>query len=126
MGSFPKLQVKNGQPFHFVNGSILTLKAEISGRKDPIHLEMVSDLSTESFLDALQWVTVRRGNFKNIYCGNGRDFIEARNQRQAIHPLLSEKKSQQKITYLTFKKLCTVTSRIETIFNSRPITRIIA
>nr|XP_033323534.1 uncharacterized protein LOC117218909 [Megalopta genalis] len=45
-----------------------------------VHLELVSDLTTEAFLAALNRLFSRRGRSKNIYSDNATNFIGAKNE----------------------------------------------
>ncbi|GFW22081.1 integrase catalytic domain-containing protein [Trichonephila clavipes] len=67
-----------------------------------IHLEIVSDLTTEAFLAALKRFVDRRGRPIEIHSDNGRNFVSANNELRKIHKAL-------------FKV------QIETVLNSRPI-----
>ncbi|XP_039312876.1 uncharacterized protein LOC113004888 [Solenopsis invicta] len=42
-----------------------------------VHIELVEDLTAESFIAALKRFTARRGKIKNIYSDNGRNFVGA-------------------------------------------------
>ncbi|XP_062557644.1 uncharacterized protein LOC134222513 [Armigeres subalbatus] len=53
-----------------------------------VHLELVSDLSTDRFLQALRRFVARRGRCNNIYSDNGTNFVGARNQMQDLLKLL--------------------------------------
>ncbi|XP_053973204.1 uncharacterized protein LOC128873578 [Hylaeus volcanicus] len=53
-----------------------------------IHIEVVSDLSTDSFLGALRRFVGRRGVPTNIYSDNGTNFVEANNQLHEAYALL--------------------------------------
>ncbi|XP_062537997.1 uncharacterized protein LOC134206311 [Armigeres subalbatus] len=53
-----------------------------------VHLELVSDLSTDRFLQALRRFVARRGLCTNIYSDNGTNFVGARNQLKDLLKLL--------------------------------------
>lgn len=59
-----------------------------------LHLEVASDLSTESFLAALKRFTARRGKPNEIFSDNGRNFIGAKNELLQLVKFL---KDQRKI-----------------------------
>ncbi|XP_063363566.1 uncharacterized protein LOC134652324 [Cydia amplana] len=57
-----------------------------------IHLEVVSDLSTEAFILCLRRFVSRRGRPEVIYCDNGKNFVGAHNElgrvlRSSRHPV---------------------------------------
>lgn len=49
-----------------------------------IHLELVSDLTTEGFIAAFRRFTARRGHCSNIYCDNGTNFVGAARELERI------------------------------------------
>lgn len=49
-----------------------------------VHIELVEDLSTESFIAALKRFISRRGRVKNFYSDNGRNFVGADRELQAL------------------------------------------
>lgn len=51
-----------------------------------VHLEVVSDMTTKKFLEALQRFVARRGLISHVYSDNGTTFVGATNQlkRDAI------------------------------------------
>lgn len=49
-----------------------------------VHLEVVSDLSTNSFILSLRRFISRRGKPKTIYCDNGTNFVGASNELQRM------------------------------------------
>jgi len=49
-----------------------------------IHLELISDLTTEMFLNALKRFISRRGKCDSILSDNGKNFLGARNVMQRI------------------------------------------
>ncbi len=65
-----------------------------------VHLEMLEDLSTDSFINALRCFISLRGAVCKLYCDQGRNFIGARNElkealkqcdNQALQTFLAEK-----------------------------------
>ncbi|GFW72672.1 integrase catalytic domain-containing protein [Trichonephila clavipes] len=76
--------------------------ADILSRVKAIHLEIVSDLTTEAFLAALKQFVARRGQPIEIHSDNGRNFVAASNELRKI-----------------LKALFKV--QIEALLNSRPI-----
>lgn len=67
-----------------------------------VHLELVSDLSTTTFLSALRRFIARRGKCVNIYSDNRTNFVGASHELQALTNLLKESQHQQQVnTFLT-------------------------
>ncbi|XP_075210414.1 uncharacterized protein LOC142317751 [Lycorma delicatula] len=62
-----------------------------------IHLELVQELTTKSFLAALSRFTSRRGNCIQIFSDNAKNFIGARNKLRDIYVLLSSKDHQDTV-----------------------------
>ena len=50
-----------------------------------VHLEVVSDMTTEAFIAALKRLIARRGMCRNMYSDNGSNFIGANNELREIH-----------------------------------------
>ncbi|XP_055603915.1 uncharacterized protein LOC129752147 [Uranotaenia lowii] len=55
-----------------------------------VHLELVGDLSTPSFLCALRRFIGRRGFPSDIYSDNGKNFVGGNNELQALHHFMKE------------------------------------
>ncbi|XP_055543605.1 uncharacterized protein LOC129729146 [Wyeomyia smithii] len=62
-----------------------------------IHLELVTSLTTEGFLQALLRFVGRRGNVSDIYSDNGTNFIGAKRELQELFQLLKSQILQEKI-----------------------------
>ncbi|XP_055678141.1 uncharacterized protein LOC129786910 [Lutzomyia longipalpis] len=62
-----------------------------------VHLEMVTDLSSEAFIAALTRFTARRGKPSDIYCDNATNFVGAAGKLKEIRKFLLEKDNQEKI-----------------------------
>lgn len=62
-----------------------------------VHIEVVSDLSTKSFLNALKRMSGRRNTPCDIYCDNATNFVGASNQLQELKQFLFTKVTQQEI-----------------------------
>lgn len=54
-----------------------------------VHIEIASDLSTETFLDAFKRFLARRGPVSIMYSDNGTNFIGAKRQLDELYDLLS-------------------------------------
>lgn len=70
-----------------------------------IHIELVGDLTTESFLGALKRFISRRGHVLNLYSDNGTNFVGASRelgkfiQTKTFRDTVSDSLSNQKITW---------------------------
>ncbi|XP_055543002.1 uncharacterized protein LOC129728580 [Wyeomyia smithii] len=62
-----------------------------------VHMEHVTDLSTERFLQALRRFFARRGRSSDIYSDNGTNFVGARNQLRELFALLKDPQHQQAV-----------------------------
>lgn len=63
-----------------------------------VHMELVSDLSTERFLQALRRFIARRGRCSDIFSDNGTNFVGASNQLRELAKLLKEKEHREKVS----------------------------
>jgi len=129
-----------------------------------IHLEIVSDLTTDAFLNAFKRFISRRGKPINVYSDNATNFVGANKELEKLRELFSQEQerrsimnyaSSEGITWhfiparaphfgglwesavksikthfyktaaeasMTFEEASTLTSEIEAILNSRPLT----
>ncbi|XP_046869332.1 uncharacterized protein LOC124461975 [Drosophila willistoni] len=78
-----------------------------------IHLELVTDLSTDSFLAALRRFVSLRGKCNKIYSDNGTNFIGAKRYLDEMQKLLA---SQPHI-----EKMRTLLAQVSAVVNSRPL-----
>ncbi|XP_055527359.1 uncharacterized protein LOC129719980 [Wyeomyia smithii] len=60
-----------------------------------VHLELVTDLSTDRFLQALRRFVARRGRCSDIYSDNGTNFVGARNKLQEFLKLLRNQRHHE-------------------------------
>lgn len=62
-----------------------------------MHIEAVSDLSSDAFLAALKRMIGRRGLPKEIYCDNATNFVGAQSKLKELHKLFFDRKTQSSI-----------------------------
>ncbi|KYN45073.1 hypothetical protein ALC56_00547 [Trachymyrmex septentrionalis] len=107
MGNLPAARVHEMVPF--ANTGIDSCGPFHIKKIKAVHLEVVSDLSSEEgFLAAMRRFIARRE--AHVYSDNGTNFVGANNQRVIGDSLF------------TFEELNTFTIEVERILNSRPIT----
>ena len=63
-----------------------------------VHLELVSDLTTEAFIACLRRFVARRGKPTNIWSDHGTNFIGAARQLNELYTFLKEKKTTEVIS----------------------------
>ncbi|XP_031333712.1 uncharacterized protein LOC116163752 isoform X1 [Photinus pyralis] len=63
-----------------------------------IHLEVVSDMTTEAFIAALKRFTARRGRCQHIYSDNGTNFVGASKILEQVQPIVQGKDVQEEST----------------------------
>ncbi|XP_062557524.1 uncharacterized protein LOC134222387 [Armigeres subalbatus] len=63
-----------------------------------VHLELVTDLSTERFLQALRRFIARRGRPSDIYSDNGTNFVGARNQLTELFRMFKDNQHHDRVT----------------------------
>ncbi|XP_037929718.1 uncharacterized protein LOC119664260, partial [Teleopsis dalmanni] len=62
-----------------------------------VHLEVVSDLTTDAFIGSLKRFIARRGHCKNLFCDNATNFVGASNQLLELADSIQTSKAQEKI-----------------------------
>ncbi|XP_018367879.1 PREDICTED: uncharacterized protein LOC108764239 [Trachymyrmex cornetzi] len=94
-------------PFHIRSGQLRNAKivkayvaAFVCLSTKAVHIELVSDLSTEAFLNALKRFMARRGKVRHIYSDNGTNFQGASNTLKELYYMLLSKDHQDKLNYL--------------------------
>ncbi|XP_076660965.1 uncharacterized protein LOC143364560 [Halictus rubicundus] len=71
-----------------------------------IHLELVSDLTTEAFIAALRRFIARRGFCVSLHSDNGTNFVGAQNKLKELRELLKSDDHNQKVqTFLADKSI---------------------
>lgn len=108
MGNLPSQRTTPSRPFSNVGvdfaGPILTKQIDGRGKKfqksyiavfvcmavKAIHLEVVSDLSTKSFLNALKRFSSRRGRPSDIFSDNGTTFVGANRELKEFYNFLKD------------------------------------
>ncbi|KMQ86241.1 hypothetical protein RF55_14823 [Lasius niger] len=55
-----------------------------------VHIELVSDMSSETFINALKRFMARRGKVSHIYSDNGTNFVGASKELQELYNLLKD------------------------------------
>ncbi|CAK9798625.1 hypothetical protein ANTPLA_LOCUS1703 [Anthophora plagiata] len=68
-----------------------------------IHLEVVSDMTTEAFIAALKRFIARRGLCRNLYSDNGTNFIGANNELMETYQALQ--RDDKVLNFLTGKEI---------------------
>ncbi|GFW71555.1 transposable element Tc3 transposase [Trichonephila clavipes] len=94
-----------------------------------IHLEIVSDLTTEAFLAALKRFVARRGRPIEIHSDNGRNFVGANNELRKIFKTLFKVTMEEIMDFLSKEQIkwnfnppsAPHFVQIEAVLNSRPI-----
>ncbi|XP_076661056.1 uncharacterized protein LOC143364804 [Halictus rubicundus] len=121
MGNLPAARVTEGRPF--INSGIdycgpffikerqfrnrtrvkVYVAVFICFATKAVHLEVVSDLTTEAFIAALKRFIARLGMCKNLYSDNGTNFVGANNELTELHQTLS--KDEKFNHFLTSKSI---------------------
>lgn len=127
MGSLPKERLTAVRPFHIVGVDFCgPFNIKVSRIRKPlitkgyialfvcfatkaIHVELVSDLTTEAFLACLKRFIGRRGMPVNIFCDNAKTFKGTENELNKLHDLFNSKKHVDEVqnycvpNYIKFK-----------------------
>ncbi|GFW55249.1 DUF1758 domain-containing protein [Trichonephila clavipes] len=101
MGDLPTHRVTPSRPFSVCGvdyaGPITIL------RYRALHLELVSDLTSEAFSASLKCFCARRGALKHIYCDNDTTFVGARRKLQEIFKFVSKLNENEHFCYFLSK-----------------------
>lgn len=62
-----------------------------------VHLEVVGDMTTSSFIGALKRFIARRGRVTAIYSDNGKNFVGAQNELKEFYKFVSQTPNQKEI-----------------------------
>lgn len=117
MGPYPRDRVLQARPFENVGvdycGPFLLKENKFRNKSavksyvvvfvrfaiKAVHLELVTDLTTESCLAALKRFFSRRGESKNVYSDNGTNFVGTKNEILRIRALLLSSEHNEKISH---------------------------
>ncbi|XP_078051680.1 uncharacterized protein LOC144477814 [Augochlora pura] len=115
MGNLPKARVNEDRPFNNVGVDycgpfyIKEKKFRNRGRVKvyvavfvclavkAVHMELVSDMTTEGFLAALRRFIARRGKCQAIHSDNGTNFVGASRELDELYELLNSQEHQKKV-----------------------------
>lgn len=68
-----------------------------------VHLELVSDLSTEAFINALRRFIARRGKVSHMYSDNATNFVGASRELKELYALLDSEEAKSEILEYSVK-----------------------
>ncbi|XP_068965518.1 uncharacterized protein [Bombus flavifrons] len=124
MGNLPEARVTESRPFTHVGvdycGPFYIKEKRDRNRRQvkvyvaificlavkAVHIELVGDLTSESFIAALRRFIARRGFCSTIHSDNGSNFIGANNELKELHELLkSEDHNERVTTFLANKQI---------------------
>ena len=115
MGNLPEARVTQGRPFIRIGvdycGPFFIKEKKFRNKNHvkvygavficlatkAVHLEIVSDLTTEGFLLALRRFTSRRGRCSDLYSDNGLNFVGANNELKELSKLLQSREHNDKV-----------------------------
>ncbi|GFS77592.1 integrase catalytic domain-containing protein [Trichonephila clavipes] len=89
-------QIKGYHNVEYIKRKIATINGEI---EVTLHLELVSDLTSEAFIASLKRFCARREAPKHIYCDNGTTFVGARRKLQEIFKFASKLNENEHFCY---------------------------
>ncbi|XP_011170391.1 uncharacterized protein LOC105203313 [Solenopsis invicta] len=84
------IKIKEGRRRRRVHSSKAYIALFICFHTKAVHLELVTDLTTESFLSALRRFTGRRGNCSQLHSDNATNFVGAERELREIYNFLRE------------------------------------
>lgn len=112
MGNLPPNRISPARPF--INSGVdfcgpLWVHYKVRGKKPQkayiavfccfatkaVHLELVSDLTTDAFVGSLKRFISRRGHCQNLYCDNATNFVGAKNQLQELSQAIYDSNSSE-------------------------------
>jgi len=114
MGNLPSLRVEPARPFlhsgvdycgpfwvHFKTRGKRPQKAYLAVFccfcTKAVHLELVTDLTTNAFIGALKRFIGRRGHCKVLHCDNATNFVGARNQLKEVNDAIYDPAAKEQI-----------------------------
>ncbi|XP_053697263.1 uncharacterized protein LOC128744354 [Sabethes cyaneus] len=92
-----------------------------------VHLELVGNLSTACFIQALRRFVARRGFCSSIHSDNGTNFVGARNQLKELMENLKSKHHLLRVLGeipVSYEDMLTTLTQVEACLNSRPLTQL--
>lgn len=119
MGDLPITRVTESRPFSTVGvdycGPFFIKEKKFRNRQrvkvyvavfvcfavEAVHLEVVSDMTTDGFLAALRRFIARRGKCSHIFSDNGSNFIGARNELRELYDLWSSEAHLESLDHFT-------------------------
>lgn len=117
MGNLPDFRITQARPFYNVGvdycGPFYLKEKKYRNRSKikvyvavfvclvikAVHLEVVSDMTTDAFLGALRRFISRRGKPHSIHSDNGSNFKGANNELHEIYTILQSHEHQEKVTH---------------------------
>lgn len=124
MGNLPKARITESRPFSNVGvdycGPFFIKERKHRNRAKikvyvaifvclavkAVHIELVSDLTSDAFLAALRRFIARRGFCSNIYSDNGTNFVGANNDLRELRELLKSDDHREKVqSFLAEKQI---------------------
>ena len=69
-----------------------------------VHLELMSDVTTDAFITTLRRFIARRGKPSLIQSDHGSNFVSAKKELEQLATFLQEQQSQSQISILCFPK----------------------
>uniref|UniRef100_A0A182NDP4 Integrase catalytic domain-containing protein n=1 Tax=Anopheles dirus TaxID=7168 RepID=A0A182NDP4_9DIPT len=78
--------------------SAVTATVQMEHVTSPVHIELVTNLTSSAFLAALRWFIARRGKVAELHSDNGTNFRGASNELQELYKLLNSQEHQKAVS----------------------------